>query len=105
MLFGGEANKTYLGCLNGPSSAIDSIFNEYGLHGGRYATESIWNPYGAFGSEYSSFSPWNRYASHPPIIVDSSGNFHGTFTVNESHPSRTTIPELVNLLDVASKRN
>jgi hypothetical protein len=33
MLFGGEGHKTYLGCLNCPKYASDSVFNEYGPHG------------------------------------------------------------------------
>lgn len=70
MLFGGNNNKVYLGCLSNSEYATDSIFNEYGLHGSVYAVNSIWNTVSIYGSSYSQYSSWNRYASNPPVIVD-----------------------------------
>ena len=82
MIFGGQAHKTYLGCLNCSAYAADSVLNQYGEHGSAYQSDSIFNKYGDFGSRYSDYSPCNPYASDPPVIVDGSGNFYGRLTVN-----------------------
>ena len=99
MLFGGQNNKTYLGCLSCSEYSSDSILNEYGNYGSEYSDKSIWNEYGNFGSEYSQYSPWNSYAMHPPVIVDEQGNFYGYFTINKYHAQRTTIPAILDFLD------
>ncbi len=85
MIFGGEAHKTYLGCLNCSQYATDSVFNEYGQHGSPYSSESIWNHYGEYGSAYSQYGACNSYATDPPVIVDSAGRFYGRLTLNTYH--------------------
>jgi len=99
MLFGGENNKEYLGCVNCSEFSTESILNEYGLYGSKYSATSIWNKYGTYGSKYSQYSPWNTYASNPPIIVDEDGGFYGYFTVNKYYPRRITIQSILKLLN------
>src|ERR1017187_2674636 len=77
MLFGGMGHRTYLGCLNCPKYADDSVFNPYGEHGSPYGSESIGNHYGDFGSAYSEYSACSPYASDPPVVVDGRGSFYG----------------------------
>jgi hypothetical protein len=98
LLFGGDNHRAFLGCLTCGEYGVDSVFNEYGLHGSKYALESIWNEYGMYGSKYSAYSPWNPYASDPPIIVDPDGNAYGLLTVNKFNPNRTHIPSLLRML-------
>ena len=94
MVFGGHGHKTYLGCLNCPEYASDSLFNKFGTHGNKFATDSLFNSFGEFGSRFSSYSPCNPYASDPPVVVDQEGNFYGRLTVNEYHPQRTSSQSL-----------
>lgn len=89
MIFGGSGHATYLGCLNCPQYATDSVLNQYGVHGSRYQAESIFNTYGDYGSRFSDFSACNPYASDPPVIVDGNGGFYGRLTVNSNHPQAT----------------
>lgn len=103
MLFGGDNNKQYLGCLNCDEIASDSIFNEYGRYGNKYSATSIWNRYGQYGSSYSQYSPWNAFASNPPVIVDEDGNFYGYFTVNEYYPKRTQISWIIRIIEISEK--
>src|SRR5262245_5333373 len=60
MVFGGEGNRTYLGCLNCSELSADSIKNEAGLHGSAQAPESIFNFHGQYGSPYAAYSPCNK---------------------------------------------
>lgn len=83
MLFGGSGHNTYLGCLNCPDTAPDSVFNTYGEHGNEYSQASIFNRYSDFGSGYSQYSACNKYAQDPPVIVDSAGQFYGRLTINQ----------------------
>jgi hypothetical protein len=85
MLFGGPNHNTYLGCINCPDTATDSIFNEFGPKGSAFSTETIWNRFGIFQSMFSQYSACNSFASDPPIIVDSAGKAYGRLTVNENH--------------------
>ena len=88
MFFGGAGHHTYLGCLNCPSYAEDSIFNSSGTHGNPNSTVSILNRFSDFGSAYSDYSACNPYASDPPVIVDALGGFSGRLTVNQFAPER-----------------
>ena len=99
VLFGGENNKQYLGCLSCSKYELDALTNEYGTYGNQYAATSIWNVYGTYGSRYSQYSWRNPYASNPPVIVDQAGNFYGYFTVNKYFPNRTLINWIVELLN------
>lgn len=90
LIFGGDNHDVYLGCLNCNKYESGSIWNRYGEHGSKYNSESIWNKYGDYSGKYSDNSPFNKYASHPPVLVDSDGNFHGYFTVDKYFSKRTT---------------
>lgn len=94
MVFGGTGHDVYLGCLNCPEYASDSIFNTYGQFGSPYSTTSILNQYGRFGSAYSSESACNPYATDPPVIVDGAGHFHGYLTANEYKPGAVSDPTI-----------
>lgn len=87
-LYGGENSDVYLGCINCGKYDANSIWNKHGTYGSKYNSNSIWNAYGTYGSMYNSNSPWNTYGSHPPVIVDKSGNFYGYFTVNKHKSKR-----------------
>ena len=100
MLFGGQGNQTYLGCLSCGEYESDSIFNQYGSFGSKYSSTSLTNPYSEFASRYSSYSACNPYASDPPVIVDSQGDFYGRLTVNPYNPQRLSDDELMGWLAV-----
>jgi len=89
MVFGGDGHKTYLGCLNCPETAQDSLFNEFGTHGNKFNPSSLRNSYGQFGSPYALYSACNPYSIDPPVIVDQNGNFYGRLTMNQYHAQRT----------------
>lgn len=59
---------TYLGKVANKYD-VDSIFNEYGMHGGQYAQDSVWNPYATFGNEYDAYAATNKYTTTPPMLV------------------------------------
>jgi tetratricopeptide (TPR) repeat protein len=86
MIFGGLDHRTYLGCLNCPSTDSDSVLNTLGLHGSTLSEESIWNNLSKFGSSFSEYSSCNEFAKDPPVIVDASGGYLGRLTLNEYHP-------------------
>jgi hypothetical protein len=83
LLFGGTANRTFLGCLNCNLYDQNSVHNQYGPHGSRYELNSIANKYGNYGGPYSPHSPCNRHTNTPPVVVDGRGNFYGYLTVNQ----------------------
>lgn len=58
---------TVLGNLD-PNKSIDSIWNEFGQHGGEYAQQSIWNQFGSYGGEFSQYSPFNKFTTDPPML-------------------------------------
>lgn len=103
LLFGGENNKTFLGCVNCNRYDSGSICNPYGPQGNKYNGESIWNRYGTFGSSYSSSSPWNRYASKPPVIVDRQGKFYGYFSANRYLSNRTRIEYFIQMAEAVAE--
>lgn len=86
MLFGGQGDRTYLGCLNCSQYDGESVSNEYGEFGSHYSQTSILNPYSEFGSRYSPYGACNPYATDPPIIVDAAGTPYGRISVNTSQP-------------------
>lgn len=85
MLFGGEGHDVYLGCLNCPNTATDSIFNRFATQGSPFAAESIWNRLGVYASRFSQQGTCNSFAADPPVIVDQYGTFYGRLTVNTNH--------------------
>lgn len=98
LLFGGNNNDQFLGCLNCSRYDSSSVWNKYGEHGSKYNSNSIWNKYGEYGSKYNSHSPWNKYSSDAPVVVDPDGNFYGYFTRNK-YNNQTKIKWLVWILD------
>ena len=82
LLYGGEDNKVFLGCLTCNQYAANSVLNEYGEFGSRYSSTSIRNGFGDYGSKYSDYSACNQYAGHSPVVIDRLGNFYGHLTVN-----------------------
>lgn len=47
----------------------DSLFNEFGPHGGQFSRTSIWNEFGPYGGEFSRNSPFNQFTRTPPMII------------------------------------
>lgn len=88
LVYGGEGNRAFLGCLNCGEYDANSVQNQYGAHGSPYAAESITNKYGEFGSPYSPISACNPYGSEPPIVVDAQGGFYGRLSANRYVPNR-----------------
>lgn len=97
MIFGGRGHGTYLGCLNCPASATDSIFNKNGRYGGcpsAFADNLFCR--GAF-KEFGSSGPFHdesacaNGASDPPVIVDGDGNYYGRFSVGGAFAHRDAV--------------
>ena len=82
MVFGGEDHKTYLGCLNCPKGAADSVLTPGGDHGP--PNDGIWDK-ADFGSPGSQYSACSVFASDPPVIVDEGGTYLGRLTLNRNH--------------------
>jgi|TARA_B110000495_G_C22939618_1_gene549693 hypothetical protein len=98
LLYGGENNKKFLGCLNCNKFDSSSVWNKYGTYGSKFNGDSIWNKFGTYGSKFSVHSPWNRYSTDGPIIVDKRGNSYGYFTSNR-YSNQTNIKWAVWILD------
>jgi hypothetical protein len=102
LLFGGPSGDVFLGTITRDPADPNSICNQTGVHGSSFQQLSIWNPFGQYGSTFQQTSSWNSFAQTPPRVVDSNGNFHGFFTVNQFLPNRTTEPDLVAVLNFFS---
>jgi len=96
LLYGGENNSVFAGCLNCNQYDTAAICNQYGDFGSRYSGTSIWNPYGNFGSRYQNDSPWNQFGSGL-AIVDSDGNYYGQFTLSLNN--QTKLPLVLSIFD------
>ncbi len=99
LLFGGQNQSVYLGCLTCGQFNVESICNRFGNYGSEFNSFSIWNQFGTYGSEFNSFSPWNEFSSFGPGIYDTSGRFWGHFTLNRFRFGRTTDPFYLAVLD------
>ncbi len=104
LLFGGDDNQTFLGCLNCDGLVPTSICNEFGTFGSQFAKDSIWNEFGKYGSEFSQYSPWNSFTRSAPVIVDKQGKFYGHFSANQFHPRRARDHWLDQFFDAAIKQ-
>ena len=82
LIFGGVDHRIFLGCLNCNQYDSKSVDNKFGEYGSPYSATSIFNPYSEYGSRYSATSACNEYASDPPIVVDESGLFIGSLSLN-----------------------
>jgi hypothetical protein len=103
LLFGGEGQKVFLGCLNCSQSDRSSICDQFGEYGSQSNGGSIWSQFGNFGSPFSDDSPWNQFSTSGPMIVDKSGRSYGRFTSNRSAPDRTQIDPLNRLADLVAR--
>ena len=95
LIYGGENNRTFLGCLNCAMTAPESVDNSVGRFGSPVSPTSIRNAISYFGSAVSSFSACNVLAQHPPVIVDTKGTYFGELTRNTVRPARATAPSVV----------
>lgn len=87
MIYGGDGNATYLGCLSCSERESESVFNRFGPYGSRFfGLDSIHNPTSEYGHRYSTYSACNELALDPPVIIDDRGKFYGRLTLNRSHP-------------------
>ncbi|QFU76862.1 hypothetical protein EY643_15055 [Halioglobus maricola] len=102
ILYGGEEQQFFLGCINCPAAHFESVCNANGSYGSPYAAYSIWNESGDFGSPYTNFSPWNIFATAAPVIYDTDGLFYGYLTANPSQQGRTRLSLLIQLTDFAA---
>jgi hypothetical protein len=103
LLFGGEDQKTFLGCLNCSPSDSRSICDQFGEYGSESNGESIWSQFGNFGSNFSNDSPWNQFSTSGPMVMDKSGQSYGRFTSNRSASDRTQIGALNRLTDLIAR--
>jgi hypothetical protein len=87
LIYGGEDNRTFLGCLNCDKNTANSVQNEYGQYGSQYSSTSIFNKYGQYGSPYSQYSVCNEYTTTAPVIVDKNGKFYGRLSLNSYAPN------------------
>lgn len=76
---------TFLGTCSG-AYGMDSIANDYGLHGSKYASQSMYNPYGQYGSPYATYSPFNRYG-RPAYLLSNDPQLAALFTSPTYRPT------------------
>lgn len=90
LIYGGENQDVFLGCLNCDKFDKESIWDCTGDYGSRFGKESIWNKFREFGGAYGKYSPFNRFSDNPPILVDKNGKFYGYFTIDNTQVDKTT---------------
>lgn len=99
LIYGGENNEVFLGCLNCDKFDEESIWdfnNEYGSSFGKY---SIWNKFKDYGGVNGEYSPFNKFTGNAPKLVDAKGNFYGYLTVDKFIKDRTDWKLAVYILD------
>ena len=82
LIFGGNNNKDFLGCLSCNEIAGNSVWNEMSQYGWNNGFGK-WNPFGPYKNPFSSYSACNEYTSSGPVLVDRNGKFYGRLTMNE----------------------
>jgi hypothetical protein len=82
LIFGGNNNKDFLGCLSCNEMAGNSVWNEMSQYGWNNGFGK-WNPFGPYKNPFSSYSACNEYTSSGPVLVDRNGKFYGRLTMNE----------------------
>lgn len=97
LVFGGPIREIFLGCLSDESRA-DSVFNLKGEHGSNLSPLSIRNKFAPYGSNHDDTSACNPRATHPPVVVASSGKSLGLLTVNASLKRRIVAPSVTDWL-------
>lgn len=99
-LWSDEDEPVFLGKITTNKYDSESISNSYGDYGSRYSSTSIFNNYSKYGSDYSRYSAFNEHASHPPLIVDASGNIVGKLSENEYKTGSITYEELLGIIEM-----
>ena len=97
LVFGGATHDVFLGCL-ADERRPDSVFNLVGEHGSDLSPVSIRNKFAPYGSNYDDTSACNAAATHPPVVVTSSGKSLGLLTMNPSLKRRITAPSVADWL-------
>jgi hypothetical protein len=82
LIFGGDNNKEFLGCINCDEMSKNSVWNDMSQYGWNNGFGK-WNPFGQYKNPFSSYSACNEFTSNGPVLVDRDGNFYGRLTVNE----------------------
>lgn len=98
LLYGGENQQQFLGCLNCSRFDATSVWNKLGPYGSEFDEATIWSKTGLYGSPYKPLSPWHSHSVDAPEIRDQDGNSYGRFTRN-LHGDRTKIESLLWILD------
>ena len=99
LLFGGDKNEVYLGCITCNKFDNESIWNKFGTYGSKFNSESIWNKFGTYGSKFNMYSPWNKHSIQAPVVVDKTGTFYGYFTINKHLQKRVRDKWLIEILE------
>jgi len=82
LIFGGDNNKEFLGCLSCNEMAGNSVWNEMSQYGWKNGFGK-WNPFGQYKNPYSGYSACNEFTSTGPVLVDREGRFYGRLTMNQ----------------------
>jgi hypothetical protein len=82
LIFGGDNNKDFLGCLSCNEMAGNSVWNEMSQYGWNNGFGK-WNSFGPYKNPFSSYSACNEFTSNGPVLVDRNGKFYGRLTMNE----------------------
>lgn len=82
LIFGGQGNRDFLGCLNCNEYSSNSVWNSYSNFSWSNSFGK-WNPYGPYKNPYSAYSACNEYTNSGPVLVDRQGNFYGRLSVNQ----------------------
>lgn len=82
LIFGGDNNKEFLGCLTCNEMTGNSVWNEMSQYGWKNGFGK-WNPFGQYKNPFSVYSACNEYTSSAPVLVDRNGRFYGRLTMNE----------------------
>jgi len=82
LIFGGDNNREFLGCLTCNEYDTNSVFNDFSTYG--WGNDfGKWNPFGNYANSFSSYSACNQFTSNSPVLVDRQGKFYGRLTLNE----------------------
>jgi hypothetical protein len=82
LIYGGDKNKEFLGCLSCNEYSANSVWNEMSTYGWKNGFGK-WNPFGPHKNPFSSTSACNEFSSNGPVLVDKKGKFYGRLTLNE----------------------
>lgn len=83
LIYGGYKHDVYLGTIDPPKTASDSVWNPSGKYGSNSSEFSIRNKSGKYGSALSPLSACNANATNPPILKDKNyNNYMGQLTLN-----------------------